>query len=327
MKTNGTFVISLDFELHWGCFERMLLNESEQQYFFNTRELVPKKLDLFENNEIHVTWAIVGMLYRKSVTEWEQNKPALIPTFSNRLASAYDWITDHGFKGENDPFHFAPELVDKVAATKYQEVATHTYAHYFCLEPGQTREQFHADLRMAVDIAKEKGHNIKSLVFPRNQFNRDYLSVCADVGIEAVRSSPDIWYWRYGTGSTFKEKFFRAGDAYIKMQPIKPVYLKDIDVTSGLPLLMPSTRLYRPWQPKYRIQNTFKLRRILNEMTEAAKNGAYYHLWWHPHNFGYHPAECMQELEHIINHYRKLKARYGFESLTMGEITQLLLKK
>lgn len=325
MDNRGVFCISLDFELHWGCFERMLLNDDQQKYFQNTRDLIPKKLDLFALNEIHVTWAIVGMLYNKNIIEWENRKPSNIPSFDNEKASAYKWIEKHGFKGENDPYHFAPDLIEKIKNTPFQEIATHTYAHYFCLESGQTIEQFRTDMELAIKIANQNGSTIKSLVFPRNQFNPEYLSVCNDLGITSVRSSPDIWYWRYGTGSTFKEKFFRAGDAYIKMEPIKPVYLKDIKVKPGLPLMLPSTRLYRAWQPKYKIQNPFKMRRILNEMTEAAKNGAYYHLWWHPHNFGSCPKECMKELEQIIQHFKKLNKKYSFQSKTMQEISDMIL--
>lgn len=327
MKYPGVFCISLDFELHWGCFERMQLNEEEQQYFLNTREVIPRKLDLFAANDVEATWAIVGSLYRKSVTDWKQNLPEVIPTFTHRRASAYAWIEDNGFKGEHDPFHFAPDLVKLVGETPHQEVATHTYAHYFCLEPGQTREQFRADMKMAVEVARAQGHEIRSLVFPRNQFNRDYLSVCSEVGITTVRSSPDIWYWKYATGSTFKEKFFRAGDAYIKMHPIKPVSLKDINTKTDGPLLIPSTRLYRAWQPKYKIQNRFKLRRILNEMTEAARKNYYYHIWWHPHNFGHHPDECMRELEQIVLHFKKLEKKYGFRTMHMQHINRFLLNQ
>ena len=326
MSYPGVFCISLDFELHWGCFERMSLNEKEKQYFLNTRALIPEKLNLFSSNEIHATWAVVGMLYMKNASAWHQNKPTPLPEFINKNVSAYDWIDAHGFSGDNDPFHFAPDLVDLIRDTPYQEIATHTYAHYFCLEPAQTRNQFYADLEMAVKLAAKNGSTIRSLVFPRNQFNANYLSVCANLGITSVRSSPNIWYWRYGTGSSFKEKFFRAGDAYIKMQPIKPVYLKDIDTKSGLPLQLPSSRLYRAWQPKMKIQNTFKLHRILNEMTVAAKNKAYYHIWWHPHNFGFHPKECMHELEQILDHFKKLNKKYGFQSMSMEEISSLLLK-
>ncbi len=327
MSYPGVFSISLDFELHWGCFERMLLNDSEQQYFLNTRKIIPQKLELFAQNEIHVTWAAVGMLYRKNKTEWEQKKPALLPTFNNPAVSAYEWISKNGFYSEEDPFHFAPDLIQKIKATPHQEIGTHTYAHYFCLEEGQTPDQFREDLKMACSLAAEKGITIRSLVFPRNQFNRKYLSICAEVGITSVRSSPDIWYWEPATGSSFMKKFFRAGDAYLKFQPIKPVFLKDIKTGNGLPLLLPSTRLYRAWKPEYPVQNKFKMRRILNEMTVAAKNKAYYHIWWHPHNFGYQPQQCMAELKKIIEHYLLLNKKFGFQSMNMGEITDLLLSK
>lgn len=325
MTFPGVFCISLDFELHWGCFERMDLNEADRQYFRNTREVIPKKLKLFADNEIHVTWAAVGMLYHKNTDEWEAAKPAVLPTFNNPAVSAYEWINRHGFSGYEDPYHFAPELVDRIIQTPFQEMATHTYAHYFCLEEGQTKEQFRADMETAVRMADARAVKLRSLVFPRNQFNRDYLSVCHDLGITSVRSSPDIWYWSPATHSSFMKKFFRAGDAYLKFQPIKMVYLKDIHVEPGMPLLLPSTRLYRPWKPGQPVQNRLKLRRILNEMTEAAKKGAYYHIWWHPHNFGNNPRECMNELECMVDHFRKLSSRYGFRSMHMRDISEMLL--
>ena len=318
----GQFIISLDFELHWGCFERMTLNEKEQQYFKNTRKIIEQKLQLFAANNVHVTWASVGMLFNKDIDEWKKNKPGLLPSFDNPEVSAYNWINKHGFFSEEDPFHFAPDLLEKIKATPNQEIGTHTYAHYFCLEKGQNKEQFREDLLAAKKIAEEKGIELKSLVFPRNQFNPEYLSVCFELGIISVRSSPEIWYWSPATGSSFMKKFFRAGDAYLKFQPIKMVFLKDIQPQPGIPLLLPASRLYRPWQPTYTIQNTFKLKRILNEMTSAAKNQAYYHIWWHPHNFGNYPRQCMAELEQIINHYISLRKKYGFQSLSMNEISK-----
>jgi peptidoglycan/xylan/chitin deacetylase (PgdA/CDA1 family) len=325
MNHPGVFCISLDFELHWGCFENMLLTDAAKQYFRNTRDVIPKKLQLFADNGIHVTWASVGMLFNRNQTEWQQNKPALIPTFTNPAVSAYEWIHQHGFEGEADPFHFAPDLIDMILQTPHQELATHTYAHYFCLEAGQTRAQFAADMQQACALAAARGKKIRSLVFPRNQFNEAYLSVCSDLGITAVRSSPAIWYWSPATRSSFLKKFFRAGDAYIKMQPIKPVYLKDIRVDQGLPLLLPSTRLYRPWKAGQPVQNKLKLRRILNEMTEAARSKAYMHLWWHPHNFGNNPAECLDELKIILQHFQSLKSKYGFQSMHMEDIANHLL--
>ena len=327
MREPGVFAVSLDFELHWGCFETMReLNDPVKQYFQNTRKAIPQMLRIFAEDKIHVTWASVGMLFRKNRQEWEANMPPVIPTFINPHVSAYEWIKKNGFCGEDDPYHFAPELVQQIKSTPYQEVGTHTYAHYFCLEEGQTKEQFREDIKMACKVAREHGIEIRSLVFPRNQFNQEYLSVCKEAGISSVRSSPDIWYWSPATGSSFMKKFFRAGDAYLKFQPIKMVYLRDID-TKELPLQLPATRLYRPWKPGQPIQNKLKMRRILNEMTEAARKGAYYHIWWHPHNFGNQPDECLKELKIITQHFNKLNQQYGFRSLTMQEITNELLQK
>jgi hypothetical protein len=41
------------------------------------------------------------------------------------------------------------------------------------------------------------------------------------------------------------------------------------------------------------------MKRIFNEMTAAAKQGGYYHIWWHPHNLGNNPNECLLEIKQI----------------------------
>jgi len=323
MNFPGTFVISIDFELHWGCFEYMRLDDIAKRYFLNTRQVIPKKLDLFASNDIHATWAIVGMLYNQNVSGWNENLPKEIPTYDNSKVSSYEWINKNKFISEEDLFHFAPALIDQIKKTPNQEIGTHTYSHYFCLEPGQNQNQFREDLLMATILAKAKGITFSSLVFPRNQFNPEYLSICREMGITSVRSNPAVWYWKPSPGSSLLKKVFRSGDAYLKIQPSKKVFLSEIK-RDYFPLLLPATRLYRSWKPQYRFQNRFKLQRILDEMTTAAKDRAYYHLWWHPHNFGNHPEECLLELEQIIEHYKKLHYQYGFQSMNMRDVTELL---
>lgn len=328
MQESGIFSVSLDFELHWGSFEtKRILDEETQLHFLNTRAAIPEMLSIFKEYEIHVTWATVGMLYRNNSKEWEDNKPALVPTFKNPDVSAYEWVNKNGFNGDNDPSHFAPEFIDMIKSTPFQEIGTHTYAHYFCLEEGQTKEQFREDIKMACELAKSKGIEIKSLVFPRNQFNEDYLSICNEFGITSVRTNPDIWYWSYSNeAGSFMKRFFRAGDAYLKFQPIKMVYPKDIN-PNLMPLHLPASRLYRPWRPYYAIENKLKIRRIINEMTKAAQKGSYYHIWWHPENFGAHPKECLDELRKIAAHYVHLREKYGFRSMTMQETTEYIKNK
>lgn len=319
---SGIFCISLDFELHWGCIEnKPVMNDNAMRYFLNTRKAIPRMLSLFHQHEIHVTWAAVGMLFNKNTEEWESNIPNNIPSYSNNDVSSYGWIQKNGFQEEEDPYHFAPSIIEQIKNTPYQEIGTHTYSHYFCLEPGQTKEEFEADLSKAIEVASNKGIELTSLVFPRNQFNNEYLSVCTDLKITAVRSNPSVWYWSPSASAGLLTKIFRTGEAYFKLDKRKSLPLKSL-VQHTLPIQLPASRLYRPWKSSFKFQNKLKLNRILKEMTVAAEKGEYYHIWWHPHNFGNHPEQCLQELETMLNHFQLLKEKYGFQSMNMKEITQ-----
>lgn len=69
-----------------------------------------------------------------------------------------------------------------------------------------------------------------------------------------------------------------------------------------------------------------RLRRILRSMTYAAKTGTVFHIWWHPHNFGVNQKENIGFLIRILNHYTFLNQQYGFESVTMKELSSTLDK-
>ena len=85
-------------------------------------------------------------------------------------------------------------------------------------------------------------------------------------------------------------------------------------------LLLPASRFLRPFCTKERAIQKLKFNRIKNEMTYAAKHNRSYHLWWHPHNFGYFLEENMIFLEDILKHYSVLKEKYNFESKSMIEM-------
>ena len=58
MNENGFLVLSLDFELLWGVFDKVDYKE-KKTYFKNTRKVIPEILDLFSEFQIHSTWATV----------------------------------------------------------------------------------------------------------------------------------------------------------------------------------------------------------------------------------------------------------------------------
>ena len=67
-----------------------------------------------------------------------------------------------------------------------------------------------------------------------------------------------------------------------------------------------------------------KVRRIKHDLTEAAKKGRLYHLWWHPHNFALKPEASLAQLSEVLYHFKKLRQQYGFESYSMHEVSNIL---
>jgi hypothetical protein len=319
MTSNGIFCISLDFELHWGRFDKMPVNDKTRNYFLNTRKAIPEMLDLFSAYDVSVTWAAVGMLFHEDAQQWARYRPSVLPCYANAKLSSYEWVKQNSVI---DELHFAPELVDLIMKTPNMEVGTHTYSHYYCNEKGQTVFDFKRDLKTAIEVAALKKIQLKSLVFPRNQMNKEYLSVCAELGIETVRSNPASWYWDETRKETLLTKVARTGDAYMPFGQNHLVKPGSIDVTNS-PVLLPASRLYRPWV-RNPFLNRLKLQRILSEMTNAARNKLYYHLWWHPHNFGYYPTQCLNELQIILHHYSELNKQYGFKSRSMYDTANYL---
>lgn len=322
MEKNGHLVISLDFELLWGIFDKVNYLEKER-YFENTRKVIPEILRLFSEYGISCTWATVGMLFHETWGEWEKNIPNSRPGYKRSTLSAYEYGGKLKNQKGTEKLVFAKELVQKINETPGQEIGTHTYSHYYCLENGQTLETFKLDLEKSIELAKKMGIEMKSLVFPRNQFNEAYLKICVEQGIESVRSNPADWYWRDTQKDSLPTKIFRTADAYIGKNN-KAYKISSLKKEQGKPLSQPASRLLRPFSGN-KIMNKIKLERIRSEMSSAAKNGAIYHLWWHPHNFGNHPGESVEELKLILAHFKKCQKEYDFLSTNMYGINNLVL--
>lgn len=311
---NGTLVISLDFELVWGLFDHIEITD-KVSYFNNTLEVIPQILSVFEKNMIHATWATVGMLFNENWEEWHSNIPEVIPTYERKELDAYEYGKKHQKSGL-EKFFFAPHLIKKIRSVTGQEIGTHTYSHYYCLEKGQTKAQFEADSNQAIKVAQKMDIELKSLVFPRNQFNTDYLEICYKKGIETVRSNPNFWYWDTTLKETLVVKLVRTADAYLPLGTKS--YLAETLVKDNV-LSQPASRFLRP-QHSIALLNSSRLNRIKSEMIQAAKNGEVYHLWWHPHNFGVDVENSIKTLQAIVETFKFCSETYGMQSLTMKEL-------
>lgn len=320
-KTHGCLVVSLDFELYWGVRDVRTI-ESYKDNLLAVRQVVPALLNLFHEYDIHATWATVGFLFFQSREHLLSGLPEKLPHYTNYRLSPYNHLKEIGRDEKEDPFHYAASLIKLIASSANQEVASHTFSHYYCLEEGQDIETFRHDLQAAIDAAKRYQLKVDSLVFPRNQFNSKYLSVCNELGFQAYRGNESSWIYRPKSRAdeSVIRRAVRLLDAYVNISGHNCYSLDS--ASNELPLNIPSSRFLRPFSKKLRFLEPLRMRRILRDLEHAAKNGLIYHLWWHPHNFGANTDENLSFLKTIFDYYKTLKTTYGMESLNMGDLSR-----
>jgi peptidoglycan/xylan/chitin deacetylase (PgdA/CDA1 family) len=313
----GAFVISLDYELLWGVWD-VTTKEKYGTHIIGVQQVIPALLHAFEKHSIKATFATVGILFSKNKAGLTAFIPCKKPSYSSPEYNIYvKEFASMGNDEKDDPYHFGYTLFEMIRQSPH-EIATHTFSHYFCLEEGQTVEEFDADIKAALKIAEANNINITSLVFPRNQINEIYLPVLAKNGINVYRGNPESWI--------YKPRKFSAEVPFIRLCRLLDTYLPlsgnntfTLTKNNGLPVNIPASRFLKPYNKNLAWLEKLKLRRIMNEMTHAAKNKELYHLWWHPHNFGINIKENMKNLAILLDHYQYLHATYGFVNLTMKE--------
>jgi peptidoglycan/xylan/chitin deacetylase (PgdA/CDA1 family) len=318
----GALVVSLDFELQWGVRDRMV-SGAYRRNLEGAREAIPRILELFREFDIAATWATVGFLFAESRDELRQFSPAIRPGYSDRFLDPYD---DRLGVGEaDDPLHFAPSLVDAIRRAPRQELASHTFSHYYCHEPGQTAEAFRADLQAACAIALAKGTRLRSIVFPRNQRTPAYDAILCELGFTAYRGNPNSWMWRFQgahESASPPRRLARAWDTFFGSGHRDTVPWSEVLQPSGLSDVRASLFLapFRPWLGRL---ESARLRRIRRGIRAAAERRELFHLWWHPHNFGAHVEENLRVLRGVLTEFDRCRARWGMESLSMASVADL----
>lgn len=322
----GKFVISLDFELFWGVRDKRTI-ENYGTNILGVQQAIPAMLSLFDKYGVKGTFSTVGFLFAKNKEELLAGCPEMKPLYTEANLSPYNSFDAVGHNEQDDPYHFGYSLLQQVKEKSHHEIGTHTFCHYYCLEPGQTPETFRQDLLAAKKIAATRGIVVRSLVFPRNQFNEEYLSVCREVGIDSYRGNPASWLYsgRNKNDESLLRRAFRFVDAYINLTG-HHCHTKEYVLSSSL-VNIAASRFLRPFSPKLAILDGLRLRRIKRAMLHAAKHKKLFHLWWHPHNFGVNLQQNINFLEKILQYYQQLQRDYQFSSITMSGLTDEISKK
>lgn len=320
-ENKGTFVISLDFELLWGIWDVTTIKKYGTN-IIGVKKVIPRLLRLFEEYNIKATFATVGFIFASNKNELTVSMPDILPTYSNDDYNVYKKeVPLIGEDENNDPYHFGYSLLEMIKNSP-SEIGSHTHSHYYCLENGQTAEQFNADIIAAKKIAEKNNVPLKSFVFPRNQVNEAYLLILKQNGIRTYRGNPTSWI--------YKPRQFSAEIPLVRLCRLLDTYLPISGYNSHiisntqqeLPVNIPASRFLKPYTPGLKWFEKLRMKRIKTEMTVAAKKNQLYHLWWHPHNFGINLEENIYFLTELLKHYQLLNEQYGFSNKTMLEAAE-----
>lgn len=316
----GVLVISLDFELMWGNIESWTTDGYGNTNIAHVRDVFDRLLPLLDKYGVKVTVGTVGLIMQNGVDDGIM--PEMTPTYKRAELSPYNGLLDN-IDAKDKSLYFAPDIVAKLKASPYIEVGSHTYCHYYCWEDGQTVGQFEADIKKAIETAHDHGITLRSIIFPRNEVNDDYLAVCAKHGFTSYRGNALKYFNHTKTGlEEYRQRLCRLIDAYMNIGGYTSYKLES---GNSLLLNIRASRFIRPYSPKLAFLDNLRIRRIRKEMEHAAKNGEVYHLWWHPHNMGAYIDESMGFLEKMLIAFTQCHEKYGMRSITMNELYKALL--
>lgn len=305
--------ISLDFEKFWGVHD--LPNAANRMHeFSHVDDAVDRILDVFEKYEIRATWATVGLLNHDSVIDLKKELEKIDYPYNKQLLNPKckkDLVIS-----DNAKSLLAKDQIRKINNTNGQEIGSHTFSHFYCLEEGIKASHFEQDLSTFLENMDEP---ISSIVFPRNQVNQSCLLVCKQFGIQVYRGAQESWFWRTSSheDESWFKKMYRTLDAYLPIYPSSITQHQSLTDSSGL-MNIPGNRFLRPISNSS-TRERLKMRRIRQGMRKAAKSNGIYHLWWHPHNFAHNIPGSMAQLESLLIYFKQLQNDFGMQSFNMRD--------
>lgn len=287
----GIVVLSADFEMAWAFrFSKRKRNLAEETGL-QERNNVPGLLSLFEKYRIPVTWATVGHLMLDSCQRGSDGLPhqemPRPPYFENKnwLFEQGDWYdADPCTDYKSSPAWYAPDLVAQITGSEvHHEIGCHTFSHIDCTDKNCPSGLLEAELKMCIDIAREKGIQLKSMVFPGGTLGN--FSMLQTLGFTNYRKS------------------------------LK--YHIDLPVIDQFGLVqIPSS--FNLEKPKDNWSANFCIRIATAFVKKAAKHNLVAHLWFHPSMSTWYLENV---LPGVLGFLRKMEDENKIEVLTMEQLT------
>ena len=272
----ASFVISIDLELAWGVWDK--LNSTNVQKIIDTERLVcDNLLNIFDDNEMPVTWAVVAALL--------DNKNKMMGNLNQKA-----W--------------YAPDILDNILNSKTKHlVASHSYAHKefnTC-----SNEEINEDFEKSIFFLKSFNINTDVFIFPRN--NVFHLDVLKKFNFKTYRSIDKSWYKKVYKYNKFLGKISNLID---KVIPIKTNSVSPLIDQFGLTEIPTSILLISKNGIRTIVTNFSMFKKIKDGIDLAISKNECFHIWFHPSNFYYQTNKQFDLLKKIID-YVNLKREQG----------------
>lgn len=308
----GTVTISIEIELGWGVARYRPIADRISPDRERETETLHRLLSFCENNDIPITFDIVGHLFHAECNA-EHEGPHETGWFD----------IDPGSDVDTDPEFYAPDLVNAIHDSPVDhEICTHTYSHVECgTVPNSVVEW---ELERAAEIHLEYGLNRpSSFVAPRHSMPDRAL--LADLGIDICRTPhydhPDIQ-----RPNKLKKYFDMMRCIQPRRQPETNNGVIDSWSTEFHTLAAPSLPAgTSEAHPAYRIipesiRRRLHARGLRRSFEQTATENSYSHYWTHLYDIA--NESQFPQVETAVSVLGEMQRRGDIEVQTMGEIAQ-----
>lgn len=306
----GVFIISIDTELAWGCFDRPD-REARWAMEERSREVISRLLELFARYSVPATWAVVGHLFLDRCAPGEcphAEIPRPRHTWFEGDWYRFDPCTDL----ERDPLWYGADIIRQLrAAAPAQEIASHSFSHPIFGDAGCSGEAADADIAACVRAAQAWDVRLQSFVYPRNRIaHREALG---RHGFSCYRGPDPAWF--AGLPRLAKRAAHYLDDL-LALPP--PTVLPNRE--GALWNIPGSVMLQGMDGARNFIPAGCRTRRGVSGVRRAAARKEIFHLWFHPINFSVRMEAMLKALEPVLAEAARLRGRGELDVKTMGQL-------
>ncbi|MEZ5787183.1 MAG: polysaccharide deacetylase family protein [Xanthobacteraceae bacterium] len=283
----GTLTISIDLELAWGVWDRVT---PEALHFAENAErpICAALIDLFDRYDVPVTWATVAALLDPKSAE-------------ERPGPASCW--------------YAPDVIEQIQrASARHEIGSHGGRHIDLAAAAAPEAD--ADLHFAGELHRRHGLPFRSFVFPRNRIGN--LAAVARAGLQVFRGRDVGWTNAAGRGGRWAAKAANLADKALPIAPCAVAPQRE----AALINLPGSMLLIGRNGPRRFVLPTVTRAKLAMGLDRAIRDGATFHLWFHPSNFYYRRNEQLDTLAHFLGLAAEESRRGRIVIETMGQYAE-----